>query len=85
MDGWGYELGPFHFKNFNSSGPDITLNPYTWSRRANLIFLEAPPGVGFSYRSDGNYTITDTQNAANNLAAVQDFLFNKFPEFSKTS
>lgn len=81
MDGWGYELGPFHFKDFGSNGPTFTLNSQTWTRFANVIFLEAPPGVGFSYREDGNYTITDTENGANNYAALLDFFNNKFPEF----
>ena len=79
MDGWGYEQGPVHFKDFNSSGPELALNPHTWARIANLVFLEAPPGVGFSYRDDGNYTISDSGNARNNLAAVLDLLTNKFP------
>lgn len=82
MDGWGYELGPFHFKGYNSSGPIFELNPFTYARIANVMFLEAPPGVGFSYREDGDYSITDTQNAENNLQAVLSF-FDKFPEFRK--
>ena len=85
MDGWGYEQGPVHFKDFNSSGPELALNPHTWARIANLVFLEAPPGVGFSYRDDGNYTISDSGNARNNLAAVLDLLTNKFPEYAKNS
>ena len=81
MDGWGYELGPFTFKNYNATGPVFELNKYSWSKTANLVFVEAPPGVGFSWRENGNYTITDSENARNNFAALQ-FLFNaKFPEY----
>jgi serine carboxypeptidase-like clade 1 len=82
MDGWGYELGPFHFKNYNASGPTFALNNYTWTRLANVVFVEDPPGVGFSYRDDGNYTISDSLNAENNHAALVDLLTNKFPEYA---
>ena len=81
MDGWGYELGPFHFKDYNTTGPTLKLNPHTWARIANLVFLEAPPGVGFSYREDGNYTISDSENARNNYAAVKYLFAEKFPEW----
>lgn len=46
----------------------------------NVIFLEAPAGVGFSYTDDGNVTTTDDQTAADNLAALKHF-FTKFPQF----
>jgi len=82
MDGWGYELGPFHFKNYNTSGATFKYNEFTWARIANVVFLENPPGVGFSYRPDGNYSIDDTINAQDNLAGVKDLFASKFPEFA---
>lgn len=58
---WG-ELGPWVLdKNLN-----ISLNPYAWNKVANVIFVEQPAGVGFSYpSSETNDFITsdDTYHA----------------------
>jgi len=74
LDGFFYEQGPFHF------GKNLTLeqNPWTWTRIANMIFLEAPCGVGFSYSdSEKDYETNDNQTAADNY----EFLKNWFKEF----
>mgnify|MGYP000470465134 FL=1 len=31
------------------------FNPYSWNQKANLLFFEAPPGVGFSINKDQSY------------------------------
>lgn len=31
------------------------FNPYSWNQKANLLFFQAPPGVGFSIKKDTNY------------------------------
>ncbi|KAL3591715.1 hypothetical protein D5086_010355 [Populus alba] len=40
------ELGPFFPKR---GGQELQFNPHTWNNVANLLFLESPVGVGFSY------------------------------------
>ena len=50
----------------------------TWAKLANMVYLEAPAGVGFSYSDDtADYTTDDDKTAADNLEALQAF-FKKF-------
>jgi carboxypeptidase C (cathepsin A) len=49
------------------------------NRAVNMLFIEAPVGVGFSYSDNKNYKCTDDRTASENLAAVEAF-FLKYPE-----
>ncbi|KAJ7172762.1 hypothetical protein O6H91_Y542900 [Diphasiastrum complanatum] len=74
------ELGPF-YTNDNATG--LVLNKYSWTKVANILFLESPFGVGFSYSN----TSTDYDHFSDNGAAedVLAFLlawFQKFPEYN---
>ncbi|VDM80807.1 unnamed protein product [Strongylus vulgaris] len=42
------ELGPFHV---NSDGKTLFENVFSWNKVGNVLFMEAPRDVGFSYRS----------------------------------
>ncbi len=64
-----------------SSTFDTASNPYSWNKNANLLFLESPPGVGFSINEDPNYEYNDTRTAVDNLIALQQW-YKRFPEFS---
>mmetsp|Transcript_33325 Transcript_33325/g.49023 ORF Transcript_33325/g.49023 Transcript_33325/m.49023 type:complete len:580 (-) Transcript_33325:378-2117(-) len=61
-------------------------NPYSWTKYANLLAIEAPIGVGYSYCSrqmDGKpCQNTDRYTASTSRAALVDFFHNKFPEFA---
>uniref|UniRef100_S4RP17 Carboxypeptidase n=1 Tax=Petromyzon marinus TaxID=7757 RepID=S4RP17_PETMA len=78
IDGFLSENGPFHV---NDDGRTLYYNNDSWNKVANILYLESPAGVGFSFSDDKNYTIDDDQVADRNYAALQDF-FAKFPEFS---
>ena len=69
----------------DSSGK-LVENPYAWTDVANLIALESPAGVGYSYcaamASGGSCANTDVSTAKAAYAALVDF-FTKFPELQK--
>jgi carboxypeptidase C (cathepsin A) len=78
--GFMTEQGPF----YPDATGNLVPNEYAWNKLANMVFLEQPVGVGFSY-SDNNddYHIGDDQAAQDNLATIRGFL-ERFPEFAKT-
>uniref|UniRef100_A0A8C3WGF3 Carboxypeptidase n=1 Tax=Catagonus wagneri TaxID=51154 RepID=A0A8C3WGF3_9CETA len=47
---------------------------------ANVLYLESPAGVGFSYSDDKSYVTNDTEVAQSNFEALKDF-FRLFPEY----
>src|SRR5690348_1252000 len=44
------EHGPFRV---NPDGKTLTYNNYSWNQIANVLYLESPAGVGFSYSDSG--------------------------------
>eukprot|EP00607_Mallomonas_marina_P002197 CAMPEP_0182437242 /NCGR_PEP_ID=MMETSP1167-20130531/84912_1 /TAXON_ID=2988 /ORGANISM="Mallomonas Sp, Strain CCMP3275" /LENGTH=643 /DNA_ID=CAMNT_0024630087 /DNA_START=54 /DNA_END=1985 /DNA_ORIENTATION=- len=78
MDGFFYEHGPFEVDPSDYSV--LKLRSSRWSSVANVLYIEAPVGVGFSYSDDHQYKLDDDRTALENRAALEDF-FKKFPEF----
>ncbi|CAI9535785.1 unnamed protein product [Staurois parvus] len=70
--------GPFLVQE---DGHTLKSNPHSWNKIANMLYLESPAGVGFSYSDDKRYQTNDTQTARDNHMALKDF-FHHFPEFS---
>ncbi|XP_019451019.1 PREDICTED: serine carboxypeptidase-like 34 isoform X1 [Lupinus angustifolius] len=74
------ELGPFFPQKSNH--PKLKLNPYSWNKATNLLFVESPVGVGFSYTntsSDIN-ELGDTITAKDSHNFVINW-FKRFPQF----
>jgi carboxypeptidase C (cathepsin A) len=84
LDGYFYEHGPMHVIEpvQNTTGvPPLYLNPNRWNRVANVVFLESPAGVGFSYAETPAGTIhNDTSTAEDAYTALTQF-FEGFPEY----
>ncbi|KAK3024528.1 hypothetical protein RJ639_043720 [Escallonia herrerae] len=72
------ELGPFRV---NSDGKTLSLNDYAWTNVANVLFLESPAGVGFSYSNKTlDYKTGDQQTAADSYTFLVNWL-ERFPEY----
>lgn len=62
----------------NSKG-ELEDFDYSWNRLANVLYVEAPAGVGFSYSDNrADYTTNDQKTAQDNYVAIQQF-FQRFP------
>ena len=74
--GFWTEHGPFRLQEDSSNG-DIYPAPYdqSWNKIANVIYLEAPVGVGFSYSEDSNeyHNITDAESSLDNYRFLASF------------
>ncbi|KAL3643404.1 Serine carboxypeptidase-like 32 [Castilleja foliolosa] len=71
------EIGPFLVDN---NGRSLKLNKFSWNKEANLLFLESPIGVGFSYtNTSGDYDSLGDDFTANDAYAFLHKWFLKFP------
>ncbi|KAA8529995.1 hypothetical protein F0562_034401 [Nyssa sinensis] len=75
------ENGPF-----KPSGEVLIRNEYSWNREANMLYLETPIGVGFSYSTDSSSyaAVNDKITARDNLAFLHKW-FIKFPQYRNRS
>lgn len=72
------ELGPFRV---NSDGKTLYRNPYAWNSAANVIFLESPAGVGFSYsNTSSDYNTGDQRTADDSYTFLVNWL-ERFPQY----
>lgn len=74
------ELGPFF--PLNTTKPTLKLNKFSWNTAANLLFLESPVGVGFSYTN----TSKDIDQLGDKITAEDSYKFlvnwfKRFPQF----
>uniref|UniRef100_T1IXT3 Carboxypeptidase n=1 Tax=Strigamia maritima TaxID=126957 RepID=T1IXT3_STRMM len=79
LEGFLGEHGPFHVVPGTKK---LYNNDFSWNTIANVLYLEAPAGVGFSYSDDKDYKTDDDKVSLDNYVAVQNF-FKKFPQFKK--
>ncbi|KIK04018.1 hypothetical protein K443DRAFT_676325 [Laccaria amethystina LaAM-08-1] len=73
-----FELGPC---NIADNGKNVTHNPYSWNSDANIIFLDQPVNVGFSYADDGT-TVSSSPVAGKDVYAFLELFLNRFPKYS---
>ncbi|KAJ6753053.1 SERINE CARBOXYPEPTIDASE-LIKE 25 [Salix koriyanagi] len=73
------EIGPFRI---NKTASGLYLNKFSWNSVANLLFLETPAGVGFSYsnRSSDLFDTGDIRTATDSLEFLVGWM-NRFPRY----
>ncbi|PAV77470.1 hypothetical protein WR25_26339 [Diploscapter pachys] len=71
------EWGPF---TPNPDGATLSINPYSWNRKASVLTLESPAGVGYSYSTNADLSTGDNKTAVENWEALVAF-FNEFPQY----
>ncbi|GLT75534.1 hypothetical protein SLA2020_472510 [Shorea laevis] len=73
------EIGPFRI---NKTASGLYLNKFSWNTVANLLFLESPAGVGFSYsnRSSDLLDTGDRRTAEDSLEFLIRWL-DRFPRY----
>nr|GMD87798.1 serine carboxypeptidase II-2 [Ipomoea batatas] len=82
--GLGEEVGPFHVEK---DGKTLYWNPYSWnldfcSAAANLLFVDSPVGVGYSYSNTSSDILTngDKRTAEDSLEFLLNW-FERFPQY----
>ncbi|XP_047311374.1 serine carboxypeptidase II-2 [Impatiens glandulifera] len=77
--GMAEEIGPFHVEK---DGKTLYLNPYSWNQVANLLFLDSPAGVGFSYSNTSSDLLTsgDKRTAQDSLEFFVKWM-ERFPQY----
>jgi hypothetical protein len=75
MIGLFQENGPCHFVNGESTP---SLNEYSWNNYANMLYVDQPIGVGFSYGTDD---VTSTVTAAPYVWKLLQAFYAQFPEY----
>ena len=68
LGGFFGELGPFYVKSDFSLG----MNEFSWNKIANMVFLEAPAGVGFS-KTDTSIPYNDDKTATDSMQFLIKF------------
>eukprot|EP00262_Sarcandra_glabra_P012839 TRINITY_DN3397_c0_g1_i1.p1 TRINITY_DN3397_c0_g1~~TRINITY_DN3397_c0_g1_i1.p1 ORF type:complete len:498 (-),score=90.95 TRINITY_DN3397_c0_g1_i1:296-1789(-) len=73
------EIGPFHIK---ADGKTLYLNPYSWNQVANILFVDSPVGVGFSYSNNSQDLLNngDERTAEDSLEFLKNW-FERFPKY----
>jgi serine carboxypeptidase-like clade 1 len=79
-----FQNGPLALKSevYNGSVPSLVSTTYSWTKTANIIFLDQPVGAGFSY---SRAPLIDTPTDTGEVKRIHEFLqkwLSKHPQFS---
>ena len=69
------------FENGTKSGPTVgRINPHSWNKRANMIYIDNPVGAGYSFASTDGLPSSQVDVADDLYTFLQQF-FTLFPEY----
>ncbi|KAF1867927.1 hypothetical protein Lal_00042441 [Lupinus albus] len=72
------ELGPFYPRG---DGRGLRINSRSWNKASNLLFIESPAGVGWSYSNTTSDYNTGDASTANDLVVFFLKWYEKFPSY----
>ncbi|KAI0320056.1 serine carboxypeptidase [Amylostereum chailletii] len=72
------ELGPCRIAD---EGKNTTLNQHSWNEHANIIFLDQPINVGYSYSDDGS-TVNTSPVAGEDVYAFLELFLARYPKYA---
>ncbi|TYK04350.1 serine carboxypeptidase-like 42 isoform X1 [Cucumis melo var. makuwa] len=76
------ELGPFYP---SGDGRGLRKNPMSWNKASNLLFVESPAGVGWSYsNTSSDYNCGDASTARDMHIFFMNW-YEKFPSFKSSA
>ncbi|GKA21579.1 putative serine carboxypeptidase-like protein 23 [Tanacetum coccineum] len=75
------EIGPF---GVNPDGKTLYSRRFSWNKVANVLFLESPAGVGFSYsNTSSDYNLSGDKRTAEDSYVFLVNWFQRFPHYKK--
>ncbi|TVU25625.1 hypothetical protein EJB05_28128, partial [Eragrostis curvula] len=77
------EIGPVRFirEPYNGSLPRLRYNPYSWTKAANILFVDSPVGAGYSFSRDPKgYDVGDVSSSLH-LKTFLTKWFSDHPDF----
>lgn len=78
MIGLFQENGPCHFP-LGGDAENPAVNPYSFNEYANMLYIDQPIGVGFSYGDTG--MVNSTESAAPYVWKLVQAFYDLLPEF----
>ena len=72
--------GPFTANYDENENVRAVINPYAWSKKANMIYIDNPVGAGFSYAQDQALPHSQVEVGRDLYEALTQW-FTMFPEF----
>ncbi|KAJ7684476.1 serine carboxypeptidase [Mycena polygramma] len=77
-----FELGPCSVNKTEDGTLFTSRNPHSWNQNANVIFLDQPATVGYSYSSNKTAPITSSHDAAVDVYAFLQLFVKHFDEYA---
>lgn len=74
------ELGPFYP---TPDGTHLQQNPNSWNKVSNMLFIESPAGVGFSYSNTSSDYKTGDKRTADDCYVFLLRFFEQYPQYSE--